>query len=1458
MYEIYSIGNATFLIEVFRGIARLWSTGDIYLMLSIALLLGLIWNSLMWAIDQDKAPFPAKGFILSIVFVLAFLGPQSLVDVRITSKRDASFQEVNNVPLLPALGGWLITNSGTAIADLMAQAFSIVGIANTWEALSPIQNFVALDDANFSSACTPISGDPSYNVCNTLHKYIEDCYETTNIIAKNAAQPIEALTNAAPRDIMAALKVTSPKFTTTSYLVSNNPDGEVLTCPAVWSKLNTVLNNSTFKTNLQKTLSSEGVDLDAVTKFLSQAAQQGVVPSAESSFDLANVAFLKSVFADYFPHSKYGQQVSRAMFDTVRQRQLANAGKKEYWMENAEVMQSFFEALTVFLVPFLGLVLAISGHGIMAMGQYFAAWAFVQLWSVMIVLVNLFTALAMTNRFTDAVVAGKSQFSLSAIDSQFATANSYISISGMMYTFIPAICVFVLYRGVHSMQGMAKQAMADPNINAQRLSPDTGATVSNGRVPFGNNTGVLQNQTGDWQTSDTLTASSMGKFTVAESTGNGLTAGATDLKSAANGSTASASKALDNVFGDANTSSMDFTDGKSTTYNASNIKEATAGVTKALVDATGMTTQQAEQLMANGDVTMTAGGGFQLGAKAGKNGTDEDGRVSSAAPTGMFAGFGAKFNADIKAAVGVNSKTAQGTSDSYQEALQKANANSEKVNANLSRIHTGSEVLSASNNQGIQQAAKEAAAYTRQAQALEQQSAMLSQLSTSSSQLGQSKEIDMVGAGHHLKNQSIADFMQSQEPEAWDRIKNSTIDGMSGDKWLQQREDKNFAERGLHTDNPRGDARALALMDLVKQNNSIDLTANGQGGVDIAKEKQDTQTNKDIFKALSSVGIANAGAAAEFYDKKDTTLSNMENTNTEIEQTKGSIGAGAPTIASAQEFNQEHQNRQDAVRTGVDSGAANAKQGQVEAEQAQKDDMARFKSESEELTGGKLPDISPSKSDELSKKSDHLNRNVDSISKVLDVVSNSTNAVGEVLKPGGANAYNNFVENQTQAKADTSNLRPEYSQGVESSSQLTAVETGSMNDRLTSKDADKVKNAQSMIAVWNDDTLMTQILGKDENGKYGKGTDESKKNFDTNTLQSLSDGANWLDDYKTSGEHLKAIDQGIALADTNAANSDGARAYLGAMQHLGIAQEASEESDGKVFSSISVQAASDLTSVLDKQAANGNTSNLMAEVTGNRDMTSGSIWMPAGDREATRDDYSNKLDTMETLASRMDHLLNDGQKQFVKDFIQGSRDRINEDVGDRPNEQMGGDKDEYLKAAEQIFTGGSSSQAGSNTDMNTINSSDSNAAVSSQTASNADVNTTNSIDSSTAVSSQTASNADVNTTNSIDSSTTPSSQTVSNADLDGRTASVQTVNSSSDNTVTNINVAQTFNNPEVNTATNTNAPQAPNKSEKSQGSDEDSTSKTENQDNSAETIADSPKQLDSYYSMSNSVVGGRL
>ncbi|WP_282109300.1 conjugal transfer protein TraG N-terminal domain-containing protein [Shewanella algicola] len=1273
MFEIYSIGNATFLIEVFRGLARLWSTGDIYLLLSVALLLGLIWNSLLWAIDQEKSPFPAKGFVLSLVFVMGLLGPQSLVDVRITSKRDLSFQEVNDVPLLPALGGWLITNSGTSVADLMAQAFSIVGIANTWEALSPIQHFVGLDNVNYTGSCTPNPADPNINICKTFRKYLEECYTTANLISPASAQPIDSVIDAMPRDIMAQIKVTNPKIYTTSHLVSGNPYGERITCPAAWTKLNSAMGGSTFKTNLEKQLLTQGVDLDKVAVFLSQNSMQGVLPNAESSFELANLAFIKSVFADYFPNSPYGQQVSRAMFDTVRQRQLANATKKEYWMENAEVMQSFFEALTVFLTPFIGLVLAMSGHGLMAVGQYFAAWAFVQLWSVMIVLVNLFTALAMTNRFTDAVVSGKSQFSLSAIDSQFATAESYISISGMLYTFIPAICVFVLYRGVHAMQGMAKQAMADPSINAQRLSPDTGATMNDGNASFANQSSQYQSNTGEFLHGDSLVKTSMGSANVGGSASAGLTAGSQALQSQAHSKSANAQKALENVFSNNQGSSHNFNDSQSTSFTASTASEWASSAAKAISDTGAMSYKEAEQLVASGAVTVDAGGALSLGAGTSR----KDGEGNHKA---MFAGLGAKFGADLKASVGLGADASQSAQQTYQKNLQNAMSHKDAINSNLSKIHKGDDVLASSQSDGFQNSVKEAAAYSRQAQALTQQSTALNGLLTDSKQMSMSQEVDMAGLSGQLRNQSIGSFLQQQNPELWDKIKNSTIDGKSSEQYLQDQEAAHLKETSNKSVNPGGDARALALMDFIKANDHIDIDQNKDNGIDLNKEKQDTQTNRDIFAAMSNAGITNTGAASQFYDKKAEVLSQIEARNESYNRTNSELEGAAPTISSPNQFTQDASTLQTTTADNIAAGEMKAQQGQVNAERAQTQNMSEIRDKGNELTNGPIGNVSTKG---LDKEMDKLNTHQQENKPSLDAVGEVTGAVAQAAMPGGDRGFNNFVESQTQAHADTSSYRPEYSQGVQSISELTAFTNGSMNDRLTSKNDEKVENAKSMVGVLNNEQLMTDILGKNEDGSYGSGTDLGKQHFDENTREQLQNGANWLQSYKqeaserTDGEINKtpAIDQAIARAESQ--QGDAAKTYLSAMQDLGLAHEASDDSDGRVFSSITEQAAEDLSKVLDKQKSGENTQNLVSEVSGGTELTSGSFWMPSGDREATRDDYTNKLDKMDKLASTMGHLLSDDQQKFVADFIGQARDRINEDQGDRPFEQMGGKDDGY-------------------------------------------------------------------------------------------------------------------------------------------------------------------------------------
>jgi hypothetical protein len=1255
MWEIYSVGNATFLIEVFTGLARLWSTGDIYLLLSGGLVLGLIWNSLQWATNQEKAPFPAKGFILSLIFVTGLLGPQSLVDVRITSKRDLSFQEVNNVPLLPALGGWMITNTGTALADIMAQAFSVVGV-NSWEALSPIQHFVGLSDVNFSGACTPNPGDPHYNVCKTFNNYLEDCYTTANLISDGSVQPIDAVLNAKPTDIMGQLKVTNPNFHTTSHLVLNKPDGERGTCPNVWSALNGVFNGSQFKRNLENKLAAQGADLSKVGVFLSQYSMQGVIPAAESSYDLANTAFFRSAFSEYFPNSDYGTQVSRAMFDTVRQRQLANASKKEYWMENAEIMQSFLEALTVFITPFLGLVLAISGQGLMAVGQYFAAWLFVQLWSVMIVLVNLYTALAMTNRFTNAVAAGESQFSLSAIDSQFATANSFIGMAGMLYTFIPAICVFVLYRGVHAMQGMAKQGMADPSINSQRLSPDTGATITNGNTAYGNQTSNLEVNSGRHINGDSLVSTSAGTFTAGSSMSDGIASGSSGLQTSSNSMAESAKKSLDSIFSNGKAQSYDFNNTAQESFTASSMAEYASAATKAITDATGMSEKEAQQLVASGAVTVGAGGALSIGGKG----------------SGMFEMLGGKVGADLKASLGLSANASQETVASFQSNLQDAMSHSEKINSNLSRITTGSEGISFSDTAQIQHSAKQAAESSRQAQVLEQQGTMLNAMSSNSSQFSSSQNIDIAGLGKLLQGQDLGSFLSSQNPDLWKKIQNSEIDGKSGEQWLADKEQALRPERESKSVNAGGEARAMALMEYMKQNDMIDLKSNN-GGVDIDKEKRDAEINRDVFGALSSSGVVNAGSAAQLYDRKMETLSQMEEVSNTVQDTKAELN-GAPELMSSSDLNKATRNVINGAAGQIQTGGDKAKLGSADARSEHTNYKVEFEKEGNKLTDGPIASPDAEKNNKLNNLAAHNQDTNAALNPTFQAASQMPQVAGEALKPGGEAAFNNFVEDRVKDGADISGYRPEYAQAIEQISELSGVDMGPMNERLTSRNSDIVEEAQSMVSVLSNDSLMTNILGKNDEGTYGTGTESSKVHFDENTLNKLSEGANNLRQHLDNPKaDLPAINQAIDIAEKE--QGDGARTYLSAMQNLGVAHESSDNSDGKLFSSSNTEAASNLTKVLDLHelgASEGAKQYLVSEVTGGTELTGGHFITKGNDAD-TRQDYINKLDNMKDMADQMGNLLTPEQQSYVQDFITSAEHRIDADTGGNAGQNIGGE-----------------------------------------------------------------------------------------------------------------------------------------------------------------------------------------
>ncbi len=1133
-FEIYSMGNPEFLIEVFKGLARLWSTDDIFVLFGIALILGLIASSFKWAIDQDKSPFPAKGFVISLVLVTGLLGPQSLVDVTVISKRDNSFQDVSNVPLLPAVSGWLITGTITVLADGFAQAFSIVGVKDVWSAFSPIQHFVGLASFDPRAACTPIAGsEKTYNICKTIDIYLKDCYSTSSMINDGKVQPISTVRSASPSSLIDSIK-TDNKALQTLYFLSTNPaltEGQMNSCVAVHGMIKAATSSSDFESALSKTAQVQGVNFGEVDLFLRQQKSQGTISNAESSLHLANAMFMSSRFASYFPNSPYGQQVAKGMFDTVNQRQLANAQKKEYWMENAEIMQSFFEALAVFITPFIGITLAVSSQGLLAAGQYFMVWIFVNLWGVMIVLVNGFMALAMTNRFTEGVAASQNQFSLTAIDSQFATANSYISMGGMLYTFIPAICVFVMYKGVHAMQGLASKSMQDPSIKAERFAPDTGATVSNGQTSYGNQTSSYQNPTGDFNRGDNLVSTSSGDFSVGASTGSGASTGAAKINRMADGVSQDKKSAIEDMYSAGNGGSYDLSSGNQTQRTVSNKEQALAAAGQTISDVMNVSTSEGQRIAASGGLEVSAGG--KLSMNFGDEGS-----------TGVKVEVGAA----VKGALGFDSNASQENKQSLANSLSNAKTFSTDINKALSKINTAGDVHQYGTDGSFKEAAKRGAGLAKQEQSLKEQSASLGNIQTTSGQLSQSTKLGMSQLSNVLSEQSTASFLKESNPELWENIQNKQFESngqtVGGEQFLADRESEWLTQVSNTSANPKGESRAMALMDLVKQNDKIDLN---KEGVDFEKEKNDNAMNQGIFNSLKDEGITGAKNASELYEQRGSQIRDMGIQDKELKDSfdeKDVLGTHTP-ISDIVSSNSKPVASADSIvttagaRIDESNNAVSGKQERIEAD---------YKDLQVSGLENDVPAVKSTVEDQVAAGNASLKN--DSFVESLDAVGVAGNKLTEQFKDKNAgNNMNEYIISNSENGTSIPTTQANYDKGMELLTNLNSVNEKALDLGLKSEDK---SDYQALLSLISDQGMVDSIVGAD-----GNGTDSSRDQFSSNQIEALAKANQWYQEYSQSEQQSPTLSNAINNIDRE---PDQASATLSAYADRGIVGTTGSES----------------------------------------------------------------------------------------------------------------------------------------------------------------------------------------------------------------------------------------------------------------------------------------------------------
>jgi len=130
-YELYSIGSAKFLREIFNSVAMITGSGDFLGACVVAIMLGVI-LAVIKGIMTGGGKIEVGAIVVSSLVTCIMFVPRATVVVE--DVYNGSTYAVDNVPIGVAAPGMFISRVGFTIAELMDQGFSTVdtnfGITN--------------------------------------------------------------------------------------------------------------------------------------------------------------------------------------------------------------------------------------------------------------------------------------------------------------------------------------------------------------------------------------------------------------------------------------------------------------------------------------------------------------------------------------------------------------------------------------------------------------------------------------------------------------------------------------------------------------------------------------------------------------------------------------------------------------------------------------------------------------------------------------------------------------------------------------------------------------------------------------------------------------------------------------------------------------------------------------------------------------------------------------------------------------------------------------------------------------------------------------------------------------------------------------------------------------------------------------------------------------------------------
>lgn len=485
MWDVYVSGNFNIIVAAYNALAMIFSDGhNIYYGAGILALLMLLITSLMKLTDDNQKP--VHNFFFGLIIFTILGGPATKVTVLIESRITQQVQTIDNVPLLVAVSGSIATTLLSRITDDFRTAFQVIQPINNagntvFGGLDPLRTLVKLNQADYANAmiCRVASGNT--DLCDTMTNYIRDCV-ARDILTGGSAQEtsIGKMMNTAPQESLLGIKSTNNYWSTQTAVKSGTP--VVKTCAAMYTYIDSLVTSASFKTQVDRYNEFVGITPDSL-----ESAGQIVMQAGMSAYDMAvqRMVWESSRRGLSQAGDMIGAQTNMMQFTAKDQRLIKMASSYEMFNELAPALITFFEFFAIFIAPTMLILLATGRFGFMAAGSYIMFILFTNLWPLMAVGVESYINFAMASDMSSAQGYGAAALSWNGTPGVIEKAQTYLAVGSMMMAAIPTLAMAVLFKGVHSMSGVASKASPDAPINPQYVSPNIAAAPNGGKVSMG-------------------------------------------------------------------------------------------------------------------------------------------------------------------------------------------------------------------------------------------------------------------------------------------------------------------------------------------------------------------------------------------------------------------------------------------------------------------------------------------------------------------------------------------------------------------------------------------------------------------------------------------------------------------------------------------------------------------------------------------------------------------------------------------------------------------------------------------------------------------------------------------------------------------------------------------------------------------------------------------------------------